>query len=155
MSAVRLAPARADEAIDALVLELCWISTRTTSSEMHHLVTSAGLAGAPPRGWFAQANCKYLREAPQIEVAVAFTCGAYSIFRPSAHQLAILPREAGWKRTTTVHLRAVSSLGEGREDSRGGDLDRPSLHLWVPIRSDGGRPCVDVPNLAPAVLQSR
>ena len=63
MSAVRLAPARADEAIDALVLELCWISKRATSSEVM------------PRGWLAQdgPNCTHLREAPQIEVAVAFT----------------------------------------------------------------------------------
>jgi hypothetical protein len=75
MSAVRLAPARllavgcprrdetvrADAAIDAFVLELCLISKRATSSEV------------TLRGWLAQdgPNRTHLREAPQIEVAVA------------------------------------------------------------------------------------
>jgi hypothetical protein len=108
MSAVRLAPASADAAIDALVLELFWISRRATSSEVM------------TRGWFAQdlPNCTHHRGSPLgvlfprrhlIKVAVAFTRGAYSTFRSSVHQLAILPRRAGRKRTTTVlHHRAIS-----------------------------------------------
>ena len=98
MSAV--IPATADAAIDALVLELCWISRRATSSEVM------------PRGWFAQdvPNCSHLRKSPLMKLAVAFTLVVSSIFRPSVHQLAILPRGAERDRTTTVHL-AVSGHG--------------------------------------------